>query len=55
MNTATLRNGPGRAPDRDPAWLGRLYAQHEHELTGEAPAPLDDAPRPARPAVMHCR
>jgi len=36
--------------------LERLYAQHEHELTGAAPAP-DDEPRPAppQPAVMHCR
>ena len=25
MNTATLRRGAARAPDRDPAWLGRLF------------------------------
>ncbi len=38
-----------------PELLAQLYAQHEHELRGEAPAPLDDAPLPARPATMHCR
>ena len=38
-----------------PELLRRLYAQHEHELSGEAPSPLEDAPRPARPAAMHCR
>ncbi|MBC7728985.1 MAG: ABC transporter permease, partial [Microbacteriaceae bacterium] len=25
MNTITLRRGAARAPDRDPAWLGRLF------------------------------
>lgn len=35
--------------------LSRLYAQHEHELLGDAPA--SSAAEPARPApvVMHCR
>jgi phosphonate transport system ATP-binding protein len=36
--------------------LGRLYAQHEHELdAGAAWAPQDTPPQPAQPAVMHCR
>jgi phosphonate transport system ATP-binding protein len=37
--------------------LAQLYAQFEHELRGDAPtaAPLDEAPTPAQPAVMHCR
>ena len=35
--------------------LAALYAQHEHELTGEAPAPLEDRPVPAPVPVMHCR
>jgi phosphonate transport system ATP-binding protein len=35
------------------AMLAELYAQKEHELM--APAPLDEAPVPARPVVMHCR
>jgi phosphonate transport system ATP-binding protein len=38
--------------------LERLYAQHEHELRGDAPLPpgldLAVADSPA-PAVMHCR
>ncbi len=35
--------------------LGRLYAQHEHELLG-APAATDEPPpAAAAPAVMHCR
>ena len=35
--------------------LARLYAQHEHELRGDAPAPSTaDAGAPA-PVVMHCR
>ncbi|MGI9218207.1 MAG: phosphonate ABC transporter ATP-binding protein [Hydrogenophaga sp.] len=35
--------------------LRALYAQHEHELTGPAPA-LDDAmPATPQPVVMHCR
>ena len=34
--------------------LRRLYAQHEHELTGPAPVPADLAV-PAAPAVAHCR
>ena len=36
--------------------LARLYAQHEHELHGDAP-PLPDepAPQPRAPVVMHCR
>lgn len=33
--------------------LARLYAQHEHELTGPAPAP--DLPAPPTPVVMQCR
>ena len=38
------------------ARLQRLYAQHEHELRGDAPLPPDE-PVPAAPvpAVMHCR
>jgi phosphonate transport system ATP-binding protein len=35
--------------------LERLYAQHEHELLGAAPAAEDAAPAPAPAAVMHCR
>jgi phosphonate transport system ATP-binding protein len=35
--------------------LARLYAQHEHELLGAPPAPVDEAPAPAVPAAMHCR
>ena len=35
--------------------LRLLYAQHEQELGGPAPTPLDNAAQPARPAVMHCR
>ena len=38
-----------------PELLRQLYAQHEQELTGPAPMPLDDAAQPAHPAVMHCR
>ena len=35
--------------------LAALYAQHEHELTGPAPA-LDDVTAPTpQPVVMHCR
>jgi len=35
--------------------LGRLYAQHEHELAG-GPPPANDAPPEPPPApVMHCR
>lgn len=37
-----------------PERLRALYAQHEHELLGAAPAP-DVAPAPSAPAVMHCR
>jgi phosphonate transport system ATP-binding protein len=39
-----------------PQRLADLYAQHEDELRGEAPAPAQD-PAPAGPApvVMHCR
>ncbi len=35
--------------------LAALYAQHEHELTGPAPAPDDVAPASPQPVVMHCR
>lgn len=36
--------------------LARLYAQHEHELRGDAPpAPADETPAAAQPVVMHCR
>jgi len=36
--------------------LARLYAQHEHELRGDAAAPAEDTPpAPPQPAVMHCR
>ena len=36
--------------------LARLYAQHEHELRGEAPsAPVEEAPAAPQPVVMHCR
>jgi phosphonate transport system ATP-binding protein len=36
--------------------LAALYDQFEHELRGEAAAPVADiAPAPAQPAVMHCR
>ena len=40
-----------------PAHLARLYAQHEDELTGAAPAPepAPAAPPRAAPVVMHCR
>ena len=35
--------------------LQRLYAQHEHELRGEVPAPEFDTATPAPAVVMHCR
>lgn len=36
--------------------LARLYAQHEHELRGDAPpAAADETPAAAQPVVMHCR
>ena len=36
--------------------LERLYAQHEHELHGDAPpAPVEPAPGTPAPVVMHCR
>ena len=35
--------------------LERLYAQHEHELLGEAPPASDTASATAQPVVMHCR
>ena len=35
--------------------LARLYAQHEHELRGEAAAPLHQPPDAPAPGVMHCR
>jgi phosphonate transport system ATP-binding protein len=44
---------PSRDVDR--ARLERLYAQHEHELRGDAPLPPPEAPPGAPPAVMHCR
>ena len=34
--------------------LARLYAQHEHELTG-APGPVAEEPPAPQPVVMHCR
>lgn len=37
------------------ALLERLYAQHEDELRGGAPAEDQAPPGPAAPAVMHCR
>lgn len=40
----------------DAACLARLYAQHEHELRGSAPAGLPEpAPLAPQPVVMHCR
>jgi phosphonate transport system ATP-binding protein len=42
------------AADVTPERLRRLYAQHEHELTGPAPVPAD-LPTPAAPAVLTCR
>ena len=44
---------PSRDVDR--ARLERLYAQHEHELRGDAPLPPPEAPAGSPPAVMHCR
>ena len=39
-----------------PERLAQLYAQHEHELQGPAPAgPGDDGPSRAAAVVMHCR
>lgn len=35
--------------------LAALYAQHEHELTGPAPALDDVTPASPQPVVMHCR
>lgn len=35
--------------------LSALYAQHEHELTGPAPALEDTTPATPQPVVMHCR
>lgn len=35
--------------------LAALYAQHEHELTGPAPALDDVMPATPQPVVMHCR
>ncbi len=35
--------------------LAALYAQYEHELHGEPPAPGDLAPTDTTPAVMYCR
>ena len=36
--------------------LHQLYSQFEHELRGDAAAPLQEqAPEPAAPVVMHCR
>jgi phosphonate transport system ATP-binding protein len=35
--------------------LARLYAQHEHELLGAPPAPVEEPAVAAAPAVMHCR
>lgn len=44
---------PAAAVTRD--HLARLYAQHEHELLGAAPAPGAGEPPAPPPAVMHCR
>ncbi len=38
-----------------PERLARLYAQHEDELTGAAPAATPAADPAPEPAVMHCR
>jgi phosphonate transport system ATP-binding protein len=38
-----------------PQRLRALYAQHEDELTGPAPALADAPARPSAPAAMHCR
>jgi phosphonate transport system ATP-binding protein len=35
--------------------LGRLYAQHEHELLGDVPPPAPAETAPPAPVVMHCR
>lgn len=35
--------------------LAALYAQHEDELRGEAPAASHEAPPAPQPVVMHCR
>jgi phosphonate transport system ATP-binding protein len=35
--------------------LQRLYAQHEHELRGDAPLPAGEPVTPPAPVVMHCR
>ena len=35
--------------------LERLYAQHEHELFGDAPANEEPLPAGPAPVVMHCR
>ena len=35
--------------------LQRLYAQHEHELRGDAPSAEPDPAAPTAPVVMHCR
>jgi phosphonate transport system ATP-binding protein len=44
---------PAAAVTRDR--LQRLYAQHEHELRGDAPLPDDGPAAPPAPVVMHCR
>lgn len=45
---------PGEQVTRDR--LQQLYNQFEHELRGEAAAPLGDlTPAPVAPVVMHCR
>ncbi|MFO0234406.1 MAG: phosphonate ABC transporter ATP-binding protein [Burkholderiales bacterium] len=44
---------PSREVDR--ARLERLYAQHEHELRGDAPLPPPEPPAGSPPAGMHCR
>ena len=38
-----------------PERLARLYAQHEEELTGSAPAAAAQVDVAAQPVVMHCR
>jgi len=38
-----------------PERLAQLYAQHEHELRGQAPLPDAAVPAAPAPATMHCR
>lgn len=44
------------AAEVSPERLARLYAQHEHELRGEAPRPSEEPPASlAEPAALSCR